>query len=245
MAARIALVTGANDGIGFEIAKQLAQKGYKVFVGARSAEKGNPAVKQISEATGSKSVEFLQLEITDSASVAAAVKTVESKDGKLDILVNNAGIANLHKFAEQQPLNLDLDVVRSCMDTNFYGTIGVTLAFIPLLKKSSLPVVVFVSTDMASTTFQARPDSQLHVVAYNTSKAALNSYAVALSRTFTEAKVNVVTPGYTSTKLNGFGKTGGTPKTPADGAALIVKYAVLDKDGPTGKFFDDQGEFPW
>jgi len=115
------------------------------------------------------------------------------------------------------------------------------LRLLPLLKKSTHPVVVFVSTDMASTTVQAQPGSQYHVVAYNTSKAALNSYAVAFAHSFPEARVNSVTPGYTSTKLNGFSG----PKSSADGAALIVKYALLEKDGPTSKYFDENGERPW
>jgi len=241
MASRIVLVTGANDGIGFEITKQLAQKdGFKVYVGARNAEKGQAAVNKIVQETKAKNVAFLPLEITDEASVAAAVKSVESADGRLDILINNAGIGHMDKVPQQLPFNLDISLVRSCMDTNFFGTVSVSQAFTPLLKKSSLPVIVFLSTDMASTTHMSQ-QSMYHVVAYNTSKAALNSYVVALARTFTEAKINSVTPGYTATKLNGFSGT----KSAADGAALIVKYALVDKDGPTCKFFDENGEYPW
>jgi len=155
---------------------------------------------------------------------------------------NNAGVGHIDKIEKQLVHGLDVSLVRDTMETNFYGTISVTQSFLPLLKKSSLPVIVFVSTDMASTTHQALPESQFHIVAYNTSKAALNSYAVAVARTFTEAKVNAVTPGYTATKLNGFSG----PKSAADGAATIVKFALLDKNGPTCKFFDGNGkEYPW
>lgn len=243
MSQKTALVTGANDGIGFEVAKQLAQKGYSVILCARSHEKGKAAVEKILAEVPSSSVTFVPLEINNAMSVAAAAKRVEQHLGQkpLDVLVNNAGIGHMDKFPKQRASVVDLDLVRDCFETNFFGTIEVTKAFVPLLIKADVPVIVNVSTDMASTGNQARPEAGMHVVAYNTSKAALNSFTVALAHDLKNAKVNAVTPGYTSTKLNGFSG----PKSTADGAALIVKYATLDKDGPTCKFFNENGELPW
>jgi len=218
-----------------------AHKGFKVFIGARNVEKGKAAIEKLKQESGNGEAEFVQLEITDVTSVENAVKHIQSVSGKLDILINNAGIGHMDKYDQQQISNLNIALIRDCMETNFYGTVNVSQAFHPLLKKSALPVVVFVSSDMASTTVMARPGSFIHSVAYNTSKAALNSYLASYAHAFPEAKVNAVTPGYTSTKLNGFSG----PKSAADGAAIIVKYALLDKDGPTSKFFDENGEYPW
>jgi len=244
---KTALVTGANDGIGFEVAKQLAQRGYFVLLGARGEEKGLAAVEKLTKEIPSARVSFVQIEVTNPQSVSGSVSRVEEllkNHGatKLDLLVNNAGIGRLDAFAKQNAKTVDLSIVRDCFETNFYGTIEVTKAYIPLLNLAEVPTIVFVSTDMASTGRQAKPEAALHVVAYNTSKAALNSYVVALAHELPNFKINAVTPGYTSTKLNSFGQGA---KTPAEGAALIVKYGVLDKDGPTCKFFYQDGELPW
>jgi NAD(P)-dependent dehydrogenase (short-subunit alcohol dehydrogenase family) len=134
----------------------------------------------------------------------------------------------------QNALNVEESVLRKAMDLNFFATVNTTQAFVPLLLKGTDPIVVMVSTDMASNTIQAKPNSFLHVTAYNTSKAALNSYAIALAAELKDkVRVNAVTPGFTSTKLNNFGEGG---KTPAQGAAIIAKYALLDQsDKTTGK----------
>jgi len=237
---KICLVTGGNDGIGYEIVKNLAQKGHKVWLAARNVERGTAAAHKLSEELNCKSIHFVQLDVTDVSSVAACVQKVGESD-HLDILINNAGIGHMDKFPAQQASKVDFKILHECFETNFFGLVQTTNAFIPLLQKSELPVIVNVTTDMASTTKQAAPDSILHVTAYNTSKAAANSYTVALAHDLPNFRINAVTPGYTATKLNGFSG----PKSSADGAALIVKYALLDKDGPTSKFFNENGENPW
>jgi len=243
------LVTGGNDGLGFEVVKQLALVG-KVFLGSRSVEKGQAAVEKL-EAALQANVTVVQLDITNADSVTAAVATITAAGG-LDVLVNNAGVGNLDKIPLQKPGTCDLSVLQSCMETNYFGTIRITNALIPLLSASSKPGIVFVTSDMASTTLMAtsigNPKSFLnhvHFVAYNSSKAALNSYVVAIAATFPTFKVNAVTPGYTATKLNGFGAAGPGAKTPEQGAAIIAKYAVIGDETPTGKFFSSQGELGW
>jgi NAD(P)-dependent dehydrogenase (short-subunit alcohol dehydrogenase family) len=145
----------------------------------------------------------------------------------------------------QNATSIDLDTIRDAMETNFYGLIQTTITLLPLIRKSSNGVILNVSTDMASNTYQARPEAQLHLVAYNTSKAAMNSYSIALAHELKNEgiKVNVVTPGFTTTKLN-HNAPGG--KTTKEGAESLVPWTLLDKNGPTGKFFDWDGkEFPW
>jgi len=240
MSDRIALITGANTGIGFEVVKQLGKLGnYVVYLGARSNEKGKEAEQKLAS-EGIQNVHFIYLDPTNVQSIAEAAKHVESKHGRLDVLVNNAGTGGFGPKS-QQATTVDIPLLREVFEINFFGLVEVTKAFAPLLKKSSLPIVVNVSTDMASNTLQSKPDSYLHMAAYNPSKAAANSYTIALAHELKNGKVNSVTPGYTSTALNAFSG----PKTAADAASLIVKFATLDKDGPTSKFFDDKGELPW
>lgn len=144
----------------------------------------------------------------------------------------------------QNAVNIDEGLLRKAMDLNFFATVNTTQAFVPLLLKGQSPIVVMVSTDMASNTKQAQPNSFLHVTAYNTSKAAQNSYSIALAAELrSKCRVISVTPGFTSTKLNNFGEGG---KTPAQGAAIIAKYALLGpEEDITAKFYDENGEYPW
>ena len=194
-------------------------------------------------AEGFKSVKFVLLDVTSLPTIQAAKETIEKAEGKLDVLVNNAGIA---KFgSDENVLTIELDTIRDTMATNFYGLIQTCQTFIPLLRKSSNGVIVNVSTNMASNAHQAGPQQSLHVVAYNTSKAAANSYSIALAQELKSEgiKVIIVTPGFTSTQLNGF-RAGG--KTPKEGALSILPWALIDKDGPTCKFVDWNGnDFPW
>jgi len=258
----LTIFLGANTGIGYELVKLLAEKGHTVYIGSRNAASGKEAqyvarssasrpelIHAISRekliAEGLKSVKSVQIDVTSLPTVTAAVEAITAAEGKLDVLVNNAGISNMTK--NQNATSIDLQTIRETMETNFYGTIQTTQAFIPLLRKSTTgaPVILNVSTDMASNAYQARPDAQLHFVAYNTSKAAANSYSIALSHELKKDgfKVNAVTPGFTSTKLNGFGDGG---KTARDGALALLPFALLDKDGPTGTFADWNGnEWPW
>jgi NAD(P)-dependent dehydrogenase (short-subunit alcohol dehydrogenase family) len=242
------LVTGANDGIGLELVKLFASQGHTVFLGSRNEERGRAAVEQL----GAANVHLVQIDISDEASIRAAVQKIEQSSGHLDVLVNNAGVGNLQNSAGQNPAYIDIALLRSTFDTNFFGTIAATTAFVPLLSKSSQPTILVVSTDMASTSLMASavdnhqsPLRHVNVAAYNTSKAALNSYVVSLAIALPNFKINAATPGYTSTKLNGFGKAGGSPLTTEKAAEYLSQYALLGNDGPTGKFFKFSGHQGW
>ena len=193
-----------------------------------------------------KSVKFVELDITKVDTILSARDTISAHTGgKLDVLVNNAGISNLGK--DQNAKSVDVALIRETVEVNLYGLIENTKAFIPLLRKSTTgaPVILNVSTDMASNSYQAKSTAPIHVVAYNTSKAAANSYTIALAHELKSEgfKVNAVTPGFTATKLNFFAKGG---KTPRDGAKVLLPYALLGKDAETGLFIGPTGEqFPW
>lgn len=194
-------------------------------------------------ADGLKTVKFALIDVTKIATIEATKTAIENAEGKLDVLVNNAGISKMG--VNQNATSIDLETIRDAMETNFYGSIQTTITLLPLIRKSSNGVILNVSTDMASNTFQARPEAQLHLVAYNTSKAAMNSYLIALAHELKNEgiKVNAVTPGFTTTKLNHHTPGG---KTTKEGAESLVPWTLLDKNGPTGKFFDWDGkEFPW
>ncbi|KAI3601580.1 hypothetical protein WG66_003040 [Moniliophthora roreri] len=183
---RVILVTGSNTGIGLALVKLLASKPEKhtVYLAARNEKAGNDALKALHD-EGISNVKFAQLDVTSKSSIQSAVETISKAEGKLDVLVHNAGLARLD--APQNASSVDTDVIKDTMEVNFYGVIHTTQAFLPLLRKSAKPVILLVSTDMASNTRQSRPDSYLHVVAYNTSKAAANSYligAMTISRHF-------------------------------------------------------------
>jgi len=241
------LVTGGNDGIGLATVKELARAGGKVFLGSRSLEKGQAALAEI-EANLRGRVTVVEIDITQPASVAAAVEKIKAAGG-LDVLVNNAG--NGFFGRDQNPTKLDITAVQEAMNVNFFGTVRVTDALLPLLT-SAKSAVVFVTTDMASNSFMASKvgnshfPASLNLVAYNTSKAALNSYSVAVALAFPKLKVNAVTPGYTATKLNGFGKHAPGARTSEQAAALIAFYAIVTDKTPTGKFFGaDHTPFNW
>jgi len=240
---RTILVSGSNTGIGYDLVKLLATKGHNVYLASRNETSGKEAQQKLKQDHG-LDVKFVQLDITDVSSVHAARDTIDKAEGKLDVLVNNAGMSYLNK--PQSASTIDISVIRDAFEPNFYGMIQTTQAFLPLLRKGSHPVILLTSTDMASNTFQARPDSSLHVVAYNTSKAAANSYIIALADELKPEgiKVNSVTPGFTTTKLNGFAPGG---KTPEQAAELLAEWTLLgpeDKD-KTGLFWSDKGAFPW
>ncbi|KAH9480263.1 Short-chain dehydrogenase/reductase ATR10 [Psilocybe cubensis] len=239
---KVILVTGGNAGIGFSLVRLLAEKGHTVYLGSRNPVAGKEAQEKLN-AEGLKTVKSVQLDVTQIDTVEAAKKIIEKDEGKLDVLVNNAGISKME--ASQKATTVEIPVLRDAMETNFFGLVQTTQAFLPLIRKSSQGVILNVSTDMASNTYMARGDSTLHVVAYNTSKAAMNSYTIALAYELKEEgiKVNAVTPGFTTTKLNNHAPGG---KTEKEGAASLLPFALLGKEGPTGKFFDWNGtEFPW
>ncbi|KAG5641608.1 hypothetical protein DXG03_004645 [Asterophora parasitica] len=227
---------GSNAGIGFELVRLLAEKGHTVYLASRNEASGHKAQAQL-QADGLH-VKFVQLDVTDITSVVAAKDTIEKAEGRLDVLVNNAGIGLLDK--EQNATLVSLDVIREAFEPNFYGVIQTTITFLPLLRASPQAVILNVSSDMASNNLQSK-SSHLHVVAYNTSKAAANSYTIALAHELRSEgiKVNAITPGFTSTKLNGFRKGGKSIKA---GAEILLPWALLDKDGPTGVWQASPGE---
>jgi len=238
---KVILVTGGNAGIGYELVRLLAQKGHRVYLAARNETAGQEAVSTLRKEN--LDVLFVLLDVTNTDSIKAAKDVVEKGEGKLDVLVNNAGISEFGK--DQNATTADISAIRNAVEVNLIGLVQTTTGLLPLLRASSQAVILNVSMDMASNSLQAGPDAHLHTVAYNTSKAAANSYTIALAQELKKEgiKVNAVTPGFTTTKLNFFADGG---KTPAQGAEVLVPWALLDKDGPTCQFIGANGKaMPW
>ncbi len=241
------LITGANKSIGFEAARQLLQHGYYVYLGSRDAQKGQQAVDQL-KAEGLTQVEPLVIDVTDSASIAAARAALGRKTPVLDVLINNAGISG---GMSQPALTTSLGTIREVFGTNVFGVIEVTQAFIDLLRQSPAPRIVNVTSGLGSLTLHNDPTWKYYAVkgaAYQPSKAALNAYTIMLAYELrdTPFKVNAVDPGYTATDFNHHSGPGSVP----DAAARLVKAALLGPDGPTSQFFSDDnapetGISPW
>lgn len=239
---RKVLITGANKGLGFELAKYLLQKGYFVYLGCRNTEMGQNAINNL-KSSGLKNCTLLEINISDEESVKNAAKEFGKQSDVLDILINNAGILGKRQ-SKDNPLKLS--DVREVFETNFFGTIAVTEAFLPYLKKSSLPVIENITSDLSSLTKHQHPEWLLYnakSISYGPSKTALNAYTVALAYEYKDLgfKINCVTPGWTSTDFNG--NSGG--KSAAENCINLAKYAMLDENGPTGKLFGEDGELPW
>ncbi|MBX3252732.1 MAG: SDR family oxidoreductase [Chitinophagaceae bacterium] len=242
-----ALVTGANKSIGFEVARQLAQKGIYVYLGSRNLENGTEAVNKL-KAEGLNNVELIQLDITDDTSVKNARAEIGKKTKTLDILVNNAGIYGGYP---QSAFDATIDQFKATYDANVFSVVRVTQAFIDLLKKSPEPRIVNVSSSQGSLTLHSDPTYKYYDfkgVVYLSSKSAMNMFTVVLAYELkdTNVKVNAVCPGFTKTDFNGHRGTG----TVEDAGKRIVKYALIDNDGPTGKFFSEEnnpatGEISW
>jgi len=237
-----AFVTGANKSIGFETAKQLAQRGYFVYLGSRDKTKGFKAIENLN-AMGITNVDCIQLDVTDINSIKVARRELEAKTQKLDILINNAGISG---GFPQPATKVSIEKLRLVFETNFFGAIQVTQEFIELLKKSDQPRIVNVTTELSSLTNHSDPNwifAQFKPAAYGPSKTALNAYTVMLATELkdTNFKVNCVCPGFTATDFNNHQGT----KTVEQGASAIVKYAIIDSAGSTGKFFNEDGEIAW
>ncbi|HWC78354.1 MAG TPA: SDR family NAD(P)-dependent oxidoreductase [Pseudonocardiaceae bacterium] len=232
------LITGANKGLGYETARRLLAEGHTVYLGARDAERGRKAAAEL----GAK---LLVLDVTDDASVAAAAKTVEAEGG-LDVLINNAGIEG--RTADGGIIGA-ADVtggdMRTLFDTNVFGPVRMLHAFLPLLRRSANPVVVNLSSGLASLKGAApgpdRPGFPYPGVAYPASKTAVNMVTIQFAKAFPDVRINAVEPGYTKTDLNA--NTG--TQTVEEGAEVIVRAALLDQDGPTGTYFDRNGQLPW
>jgi NAD(P)-dependent dehydrogenase (short-subunit alcohol dehydrogenase family) len=241
---KIALVTGGNKGIGFEIAAGLGTLGYRVGVGARDEARLETAVEKL-RAAGVDAFGVL-LDVTSEQSATDAAELVVREAGRLDVLVNNAGISGeMGPGWVQDPTTLDLDVVRTVVETNVFGVIRVTNAMLPLLQRSTSPRIVNVSSSVASLARQADPDIEIGPVmaAYSPSKSFLNAVTVQYARQFagTNILINAACPGLVATGFTGFQG----PRTPEQGAATPIRLATLPDGGPTGSFFEDDGVIPW
>ncbi|MDF3148390.1 MULTISPECIES: SDR family NAD(P)-dependent oxidoreductase [unclassified Streptomyces] len=231
------LITGANKGLGFESARRLVAAGHTVYLGARDAERGRRAAERLG-------ARYVQLDVTDDSSVQAAVKTVEA-DGGLDVLVNNAGIEYRDEHnGVPGAADLTADGMRTLFETNVFGVVRVTHAFLPLLQKSAAPVVVNVSSGLGSAAHVCDPDHPAYHypgVAYPASKATVNMITVQYAKAFLNMRINAVEPGFTATDLNGRSGT----QTVEEGAEIIVRMAQIGPDGPTGGYVDVNGPLPW
>lgn len=238
----IALVTGANKGIGYEIAAGLGALGWSVGVGARDTERRDAAVEKLR--TAGIDAFGVPLDVTDDASAAAAARLVEERAGRLDVLVNNAGVTG---GMPQEPTTANLAAVRTAVETNVIGVIRVTNAMMPLLRRSASPRIVNMSSSVGSLTRQTGSTDGLATgplaVAYAPSKTFLNAVTVQYAKQLrdTNILINAACPGFVATDLNGFRGV----RTPEQGAAIAIRLATLPDDGPTGGFFDDAGVVPW
>ena len=238
---RIALVTGANKGIGLEVARQLGKAGHHILLGARDEARGREAEKTLRNE--GINVRFVAIDLSDTASLSVAAADIEANEGRIDILVNNAGVAIQ---GDGLPGSTDLDVVRRTFETNFFGTVAVTQALLPLVKKSRAGRIVNVSSGLGSIALNADPNwayAAVKLTGYNASKAALNMFTVLLAAELkdTGIKVNAVNPGYTATDLNG----NSGHQSIEEGAAETVRMAQISDDGLTGGFTSTEGVEPW
>ncbi len=237
---KTALVTGANKGIGWEIARGLGRRGYRVWLGSRDAGRGEAAADAL-RGEG-LDVRALTLDVTDDASVADATRALAHQTERLDALVNNAGIA----AGRAKPTEESLDSIRDIHAVNVFGPIRVTRAMLPLLRRADAPRIVMVSSSLGSLSWASdfgAPMSEVNLLGYASSKSALNMIMLCLAKELGPDgfKVNSCCPGYTATDLNQHQGH----RTPEQGAAIAVRLATLDAEGPTGGFFDDGGVVAW
>jgi NAD(P)-dependent dehydrogenase (short-subunit alcohol dehydrogenase family) len=256
---RIALITGANQGVGFQVAKELVANGVTVYLGSRNLERGEAAASEI----GSDAI-ALQIDVTDGESIAAAAEWIRSDHGRLDLLVNNAGISNARRSAdageEQNSKTFmedyaklakasmaSLEEMRAVWDTNVFGPLAVYQAMLPLLRESSDARIVNVSSDVGSLTLNADPSHPYHArfgPIYPASKTAENAITLAMMIELeeTDIKVNLVSPAFTATNLNLFAGT----QSVEDGSREVVRVALLGPDGPTGTYTKwENTPIPW
>lgn len=226
----VTLVTGGNKGLGYETARQLIERGHAVYIGARSAERGEAAATELGAS-------FVQLDVTHDGSVEAAMGVIDEREDHLDVLINNAGISTMADVTG--PLALEV------FDTNAIGVIRVTQAALPLLEKSENPVVVNVSSALGSFWAVTNPERrQFHFpsIIYGSSKAAVSMLTVQYAKALPEIKFNAVEPGFTATDLT---PMSGAGQPVGKGAEVIVRMASIGKDGPTGTFQEGEDELPW
>jgi NAD(P)-dependent dehydrogenase (short-subunit alcohol dehydrogenase family) len=247
---RIALVTGANQGVGLQVAKELVANGVTVLVGVRNLERGEAAAREI----GAGAI-ALQLDVTDRVSIVEAAERVHKEFGRLDLLVQNAAVSNtrkgrlsLQEYAQiSRASNVSLDEVRAVWETNVFGVLAVYQAMLPLLRESSDARVINVSSAVGSLTSNADPAYPFHPMfgpVHRASKAALNAVTLAMMVELesTGIKVNLVSPGFTKTNLNGYAGT----QSVEEGSREVVRVALLGPDGPTGTFTRwENATIPW
>lgn len=241
------LITGANRSIGLETAKQLSEKGLFVYLGSRDLEKGEAIVKDLNE-KGYQNIKAIEIDVTNPTSIAAAKTIIENEQGKLDILINNAGILGINP---QTASGTSIDDIQNVFNTNFFGVISVTQAFLDLLKKSESPRISNITSGLGSLTLHSDPNWKYYHVkgaAYGPSKSALNAYTIVLAYELRDLpfKVNVIDPGYTATDFNNHNGPGSVESA----ASFIVKHTFTDENAPTGQFFsndieDEIGISPW
>lgn len=239
--AKTAIVTGGNKGIGFEVARRLGGLGYRVWLGCRDATRGGEAVTKL-KAEG-YDAHVLLIDVTDSASVAIAAEAYRQQSETLDVLVNNAGIIIDHTA---EPSEESVDNIKAVFETNVFGPIRVTQAFMPLLKAAPAARIVMTSSSVGSLSIMSdcsHPFYAIKEIGYCTSKSALNAAVVAFAKEFdgTPMKVNAGDPGYTATDFNNYAG----PRTVEQAANVLVHLATLDADGPNGGFFNEDGQRPW
>lgn len=234
---KTALVTGANKGIGFAIARELGVLGYTVAVGARDDERREQAV----EALRSEGLDVfgVKLDVASDESVTEATQLVTAHAERLDVLINNAGISGAYEHGEQNPLTLDLATARSVLETNVFGVVRVINAFLPLLQRSPEPRIVNMSSDMGSLALQTGPI----LAAYAPSKTMVNAITTQYARALADTPIiiNAACPGYTATDFTGHAGD----RTPAQAARIAITLATLPDDGPRGGFFNEAGPLPW
>jgi len=242
---KVALITGANKGIGLETARQLGQLGITVLVGARDLAKGQKAADQLrSDGIDARPI---QLDVVNQSHIDAAVTGIESDFGKLDILVNNAGVMVEDGFGPNDVTTVTVDQLRQTFDTNVFAVVGITQALLPLLRKSPAGRIVNVSSILGSNTLHATPGSRIYegkgAFAYDASKAALNSFTIHLAHALqgTDIKVNSAHPGWVKTDMGG----SGAMMELVDGAKTEVDLATLPDDGPTGGYVHLGKTIPW
>jgi NAD(P)-dependent dehydrogenase (short-subunit alcohol dehydrogenase family) len=244
----VALVTGANKGIGLQIAKDLALHGFTVLVGSRNLENGETAAKSVGG-----NARAVQLDVTDQASSASAAERIRNEFGRLDVLVNNAGISHapmpdrsLEQIVQSGRLSVaSLAEIHTVFETNVFGVIAVTQAMLPLLREAPAARVVNVASSGGSLALNSDPSNPHRAMfgTYSASKAAANAVTVAFAADLEAAgiKVNAACPGFTSTDLNFFRGT----RTVQQGAREPVRLALIGSDGPTGTFSNEDGPLPW
>jgi NAD(P)-dependent dehydrogenase (short-subunit alcohol dehydrogenase family) len=240
---KIALITGANKGLGFEMARQLGQAGVTVIVAARDAAKGQAAVEKLK--SHGLDVEALKLDVTKKEDYTPAVDYIANKYGRLDILINNAGVSN-EDFGSGKPSTTTPEILHSTFETNFFAQVFLTQALLPLIQKSEAGRIVNMSSILGSQTLHADPKSPIYnfkQLSYDASKAALNSFTIHLAYELkdTKIKVNSAHPGWVKTDMG----TDAAPMEIPEGGKTGVELALLGEDGPTGGFFHLGQPLPW